>query len=76
MGDLETVDSLGRRRLKGARVDTLPAVLSAAGSDIQLMNQGLNQATNSGSMPFRVGRDALPDGRRGAERVIGKVLQA
>ncbi len=29
-----------------------------------------------GSMPFRVGRDALPDGRRGAERVIGKVLQA
>jgi len=29
-----------------------------------------------GSMPFHVGRDALPDDRRGAERVIGKVLQA
>jgi hypothetical protein len=34
------------------------------------------QALLDGSMPFHVGRDALPDDRRGAERVIGKVLQA
>jgi hypothetical protein len=29
-----------------------------------------------GSMPFRVERDALPDGCRGAERVSWKVLQS
>ena len=42
----------------------------------QRPNFGLERTACTGSMPFRVERDALPDGCRGAERVSWKVLQS
>ncbi len=75
---LERVFEIDMRRCPSCGADELEiiaAILQRAAIEKILTHLGLDPRP-PGSMPFRVGRDALPDGRRGAERVIGKVLQA